>query len=274
LIPLFGTVTYLVWQELKRNLRPVRGLLFVGLGLAMAYHSVSHPWRYASQESTQWRLQGSLTFYGDDLYWLFPLIAGVTGSSLAEDRRQGFTVMVLAKGVPRRRYLLAKILGAAASSGLLMLLILLGFYGIVAALWPHGRTENAVPASIWWVPGPMPELYAASPLAHDLLVALTFLEASAALPLVSVLAGTLVANEYIAIAAPTLFLILCEVASGSFYSLRRSLDPMLYVHFLCNDYLQVIPYALHPYAVHAYWLCFGALFAGLCYWSFVKRELA
>jgi hypothetical protein len=91
---------------------------------------------------------------------------------------------------------------------------------------------------------------------------------------VSVLAGTLVANEYGAIVAPTLFLILCEVASGGINGPLEPLNPTLYVQDLHNGYLDVIPYALHPYAVHLYWLCFVALFAGLCYWSFVKRELA
>jgi hypothetical protein len=52
------------------------------------------------------------------------------------------------------------------------------------------------------------------------------------------------------------------------------LSPMLYVERLAEVYVQVIPHALQPYAVHAYWLCFGSLFAGFCYWSFVKRELA
>jgi ABC-type transport system involved in multi-copper enzyme maturation permease subunit len=265
LITWFGTVGYLVWQELKRNLSPVRVILLLGLGLAIAYYIVGGP----SQGNPSYQLQGSLTRHGHQLAWLLPLIAGATGSSLAEDRRRGFTIMVLAKGVPRGRYLLAKVLGAAASSGLFTLLTLIGFYGIVAALWPHGRSEY--PAVVTWAAGPMPTLYAASPLAHDLLVALIYLEASAALPLVSVLAGSLVANEYIAIVAPALFLILCGVALGG---ARELLDPMLYVERIEIDYLQRVPRALHPYAVHLYWLCFVALFTGLCHWSFVKRELA
>ena len=268
-----GTVTYLVWQELKRNLSPVRVVLLLSLGLAMVYHIVGGP----SQGHPAYQLQGSLTYYGYRLYPFFPLLAGVTGSSLAEDRRRGFAVMVLAKGVPRRHYLLAKILGSAASSGLFMLLTLLGFYGLVAAFWPHGRCEYQPPAYVWWIPGPMPKLYATSPLAHDLLVALTFLEAAAALPLVSVLVGALVANEYVAIVAPALFLILCEVAvlnSGPLEGPLQMLNPMLYIHGLDDLYLLVIPYALQPYAVHLYWLYFGCLFTGLCYWSFVKRELA
>lgn len=248
---------YLVGQDLKRNLRLWRALPLLGLGLLVGYNKISYVWQPPQQ------LQGFLTFNGHSLGRLLPLIAGVMGASLAEDRRRGFAAMVLAKGVPRSQYLLAKILGATVSSALITLLIVVGWFGITAALLPWGQ---------WWMPhsGPHPALFFSSPLANDILAALFFMEASAALSLVSVLAGTLVTNEYIAIVSPALFVALCWVLGTESLEL---LQPLLYLEDLTDRYIYVMPSVIQPYAPIAYWLYFSANFAGLAHWVFMKRDL-
>jgi ABC-type Na+ efflux pump permease subunit len=188
-------------------------------------------------------------------------VAGATGSSLAQDRRSGFTLTFLSRGLSRGRYLAAKLLGASASGALLTLMTLLCFYGMVAILWPHGR----VTAMQGY--GPSPELFRENPLASDLLVASMHLTAAAALPLVGVLAGLIVANEYVAMAAPLLFAILATIV---FREVWEPLSPELYLSLTHKDFL---PPGLYIWGPYLYWLGLSALITVLCAWLFHKREL-
>jgi ABC-type transport system involved in multi-copper enzyme maturation permease subunit len=258
---LFGVAAYLIWHELKRNLRPVRVIPLLGLGMVMSYLEVSPNW-----QADEAQVQGALTLHGHWLFWVIPLVAGAMGSSLAEDRRRGFSLTVLTKGVSRGQYLLSKILGAAASGGLTTLAEISGFYLMVGIMWPAGRATWEGNESN---PGPVPTLYRLDPLSHDLLVALMSIAASAALPLVGVLAGTLVINEYIAMVAPPLFVILGTVVFGS---ALKPLSPTVYLN-VWGDYTGTIPEGLRPYAAFLYWLSLGALTAALCKWIFAKKEL-
>lgn len=258
---LFASLVYLVRHEVKRNLRPVRVSPLLGLGMLLGLLRVRGSW---ASDMTQ--LQGSLTLHGSWFFWVIPLVAGAMGSSLAEDRRRGVTLTVLAKGVPRSRYVLAKVLGAAASGSLTTLMQLIGFYLMVSVLWPAGRATWEGDA---FNPGPVPILYRADPFTHDLLVAFMCIVASAALPLVGVLAGTLVVNEYIAMIAPLLFMILGTVV---FSSALQPLSPNVYLN-IWSGYAVTIPEGLRPYAAPVYWLSFGVFTAILCQWIFAKREL-
>jgi hypothetical protein len=203
-------------------------------------------------------------------WWLsdvIPLVAGAAGSSLAEDQRRGHTLTVLARGVSRGRYLLAKVLGAAASGAVITLAVIGGFYVMVAILWPAGSAtwHGDGPG-----PAPMPALHREAHPTHDLLVASISVVASAVLPLAGVLAGVLAINEYLAMAAPSLFVILGAVVLGNVFA---PLSPYVYLS-LQGAYAWRDPERLLPYAPFLYWLSFSALTAVLCRWIFAKKELA
>jgi hypothetical protein len=248
-------VAYLVRQELKRSLRPVRVVPVLLLAMVLACRKLPPPWHLDIAQ-----VQGALTLHGFWLTIVIPIVAAVSGSSLAQDRGSGVTLMFLSRGLSRERYVLSKLLGASASGALLLLLVLLGFYGMVGVLWPFGRATHVHGA------GPLPVLFQENPLASDLVVASMHITAAAALPLVGVLAGMVVANEFVAMAAPPVFAILSTII---FRQLWEGLSPELY---LSLSHPEIFPSELHLWAPYLYWFGFSALITVLCVWLFHKRE--
>lgn len=253
-------VAHLFRHEIKRNLHPVRVLPLLGLALVLSYREVGGP-----VQANRAQLQGALTLHDFWLTLVIPLVAAATGASLAEDRKKGLTLTVLSKGVSRGQYLLSKLLGAAASGGAITVAVIFAFYVMVAILWPPGRVTWVGSASS---PGPLPALYHQDPLAHDMLRASMHVVSSAALSLVGVLAGTLVANEYVAMASPPVFTILATVI---FREIFEPLSPEVYLTF---SYTGLVPDGLRPYAALFYWLGLATITATLCRWIFVRKELA
>jgi hypothetical protein len=258
-----GAVTYLAWREIKSNLRWMRVAPLVFLAMVACFLVVRKPW-----DSSMTHLQGTLSLFGK--FWLpnmIPLVAAAMGSSLAADRHRGMTIAILARGVSRHQYLASKALGAMVSSGLVVLVEIIGFYLMAGVKWPTG--------TVTWegtdrYPGPVPVLFAAAPLANDLLAAWMSIAAAATLSLIGVLAGTLVTNEYVAMAAPPLLVIM-----GALF-LRGPLEvlsPLAYLD-VWSAYASMVPVGLHPYAAFLYWLGLGVLVTGLSWSIFARRELS
>jgi hypothetical protein len=256
-------VEYLTWHEIKRNLRPARAGALLAVAMLVGHEEISHPIGV-----DQAQLQGALMLHGEWIWAIIALSSGWMGSSLAEERALGLTSMFFAKGVSRRQYLWSKMLGAAASGAVLTFAVILGFYLQVALRWPWGRI-------VWKVsegsPGPVPPLFAVSPLLHDLLLAAMLITFAAAWPLLGVLAGTLTANRYVAMAVPVVVATVSSIVVD-FDSGAQTLNPCIYFG-LGSFYTEYIPASLRPYAPFVYWTCFALLIGGLSRWFFERREL-
>jgi hypothetical protein len=256
-------IRYLTWHEIKRNLRPSRGGALLAFSMIACYDAIARP---IAEEQAQ--VQGALTFHGEWLWLMSAFSSGWMGSSLADERARGIAATFFAKGVSRRQYLWSKMLGAAASGALLTFAAIVGFYLQVGLRWPWGRI-------VWEVsdgsPGPVSSLYAVSPLLHDLLLATMRITSAAAWPLLSVLAGTLTENRYVAMAAPAVAAVVC-LLTADFGSWAQISNPAIYFD-LTSFYTKRIPASLCPYAPFIYWACFALLVGGLSRWFFEKREL-
>jgi hypothetical protein len=230
-----------------------------GLAMLLAYREVGQAWN-----SSMPHLWGALTRHD---FWLQPvvvLVAAVMGSALAEDRRCGFTLTVVARGGSRRRYLAAKLLGASASSALMTLFILLGFFAMVALQSPAERSAWELHA---WPRALVPELARDHPVLHDLLIASAKMLASAALSTIGVAAGLLVANEYMAMAAvPVVFAALTLALHDTW----RGLSPFVYLE-LERSYSGSAR-DLTPPAIFLYWAGFSALMILLCRWLLARKR--
>lgn len=253
-------VTHLVWHDVKQNLKPLRVLPLLVLAMYLAYRDVRGPFqqRFAY-------LPGALSRH---TYWIshiIPLAAGLMGASVARERRQGITLTVLAHGVFRGQYLSARVLGAAISAALFTLLAVGGFY-VVAAIawlperdtWPNYLWSNTY-ARYWF---PVDNL-----IVHDILCVLALMAASAALSLVGVFIGIVVANEYVAMASPLLFLILSAVL------MRDRADVLNPEEYVTVYYFRVIPRNIVLYAPFLYWGGFSLLMVALCKRMLAKKEL-
>jgi hypothetical protein len=252
----------LVFHEVRRTLRPGLVLALVGFCMVLIYERVGEPWMAAYAQ-----VQGALSVHASWLMIAVPVLAGAVGASLARERHEGVTLLLLARGVSRRRYLLAKTLGAAASGALLMSAAIVAFYVIVGILWPAGEVTFGRNASTI---GPVPALYAAYPLANDLVLAGMNVVATAAWSLLGVLTGTLTANRYVAMAVPLVFFVVILVLE-SFWS-KTLWMPSTYL-YLADYYQYAVPAAYQPYAAFVYWLGFGAAVAALSRWLFLRSEL-
>ncbi len=253
-------VKHLVWHDVKQNLRPVKVLLFLALAMYLAYKEVGGP-----GASDYAYVQGALTNYNWWTFTLIPLAAGLMGASLAAERRGGVTLTILSRGVTRGQYVVSKLLGAAASSALIIALMIAGFYVLVASMWPLGRC-TAVGNE--WDPGPYQVLYLQNPLAHDMLVASMLITAGAALSLIGVLAGLVVANEYVAMAAPPIFTILFTVLMRN---VTDALNPESYIGLWYAGY---VPPSLVLYAPYYYWSTFSLIIAMICQRILARKEIA
>jgi ABC-type transport system involved in multi-copper enzyme maturation permease subunit len=256
-------VARLAWQDVKNNLRPIRALPLLLLALLRAYSEVAGP-----MDHRVTHVQGALTLHNWWLFFTIPLLAGAMGGALAAERRAGITLSLLAKGVGRRDYVKSKLLGAASSSAIMTTISIFGFYAIVLILWPHDRVSypgNDVS------PGPLHQLYLENPLAHDMVCVPMFIAAAAALPLISVLAGLIVANEYVAIVATPIFVILSKVIVGQFTDL---LNPEQYLNLGYYFYWGPHVRWLIPFAPFLYWGTFAFIITAICQRIFAKKEIA
>lgn len=263
-------MTNLIWQDVKSNLRPIRAVTMWTVAVLLAYRDVKYhdgSNTYPSQEFLYYA-EGALS---RNHYWLLmviPLFAGLMGSALAAERRTGVALGILAKGVERRRYLVGKLMGAAASAALITLAAILGFFAIVFTTWTPGRAK--VIDSIW-LAGPVEALFAYSPFMHDLLVALMAIAAAAGLAVVGVLVGALVANEYVAMAATPIFTIIAIVMTRA---ICKPLNPERYILLDYDFYFKWIPGWLIPFAPFLYWGTFAMIIYFVCQRIFAKKEIA
>lgn len=255
-------VISLVRHELKRNLRPVVVLPVLGFFVILIYDEIHDPWVAGMAQ-----VQGALTLHRDALFFPVIFVAGVVGSSLADEQRRGIALMSLSRGVTRSRYVLAKALGAAASGALLTAAGIACFYVLVAIRWPWGRVDVELHAPL---AGPVPALFRWSPLANDLLGASMIVAEGAALSTVAVLASTLTSNRYLVMATPLLL-----VLAGAVLNEEGVWAPGLPIIYLTlsGTYVHAIPAALQPFAAFLYWAVFAVIFTAAARWIFARREL-
>jgi hypothetical protein len=162
-----------------------------------------------------------------------------------------------------------------------MLLGCLIFLGVATATLPTGRppfsdgigvdaagNQVIIPASTFY-PGPVPYLFSYSPVLNDGLSILMVMLGAAALASTGLLVGVLIANEYLAAAAP-FFLVLV----GLFVLFNRAdvLSPYTYLDVWIR-YRSELPQGVLSYAIFIYWLVFSALVVGLADTLFVCHEL-
>ncbi len=261
-------VAHLFWQDVTHNLRPIRALPVLAVAICLAYQKVGRHYEIGDTQDFLYFAEGALSHNHHWLQGPVPLFAGIMGAALAAERRAGVTLGILAKGVQRRQYVLAKMLGAAASSALLTSAAILVFFAIVFTAWIPGRAPPVEPI---WFPTPVQALFAYSPFAHDLLVAAMLVTAAAALSLVGVLAGLIVANEYIAMAAVPIFAI---VASVVLNDLSDLLSPQEYLALGYENYWGPHFRWLIPFAPFLYWGVFSVIIVLICQRIIAKKELA
>jgi hypothetical protein len=253
----------LVRHEIQRHLRPAVLLPLVGFFVIFACEALKGAW---GPDFAQ--LQDALVLHGDGLPFAVTLAAGFSGSTLADERRRGVTLTTLAQGMSRSRYALGKALGAAASGALVTAAGMAGFYLILGIFWPWGRVH------LTWDCGPLPWLFAKSPLANDVVAAAMTVAFGAAMPAVAVLVSTLTANRYIAMAAPLLVLVCSILLKETILQgpVVMSVLPTTYL-VVWGEYEHKIPAALLPYAAFLYWLAFWVLLTALARWIFSRKEL-
>lgn len=257
-----GAVVYLAWQEFKANLRPARVVLLFSLAMASCFMVVRQPW-----EDSMAHLQGALSLFASSwLPYMIPIAAAAMSGSVAAERQRGVTLSILARGVSRSEYLGAKMLGASASGALLVLAEIVGFYVMVGIQWPLDAVSYE---GTDFYPGPVPALFARSPLANDLLSAAMSIMAVVGLCLVGVAASTIIAHEYLAMTVPPLLVILGALL------LRGVLQPLSPDGYLnvWSGYAGAMPPGLRAYAPFGYWLIVSTLAIGLGLRRFTKAEL-
>lgn len=251
-------IAHLARHEFRRTCRPGPLLLMLAPMVVFSLLSLRHPWH------PRFHVLGSLALIGASWFpQAIPLVAGLAGSSLAGDIRRGVVLTVLARGLSRGQYLLAKGMAAAASSSLVALAGMGIFY---LAAWVKLPPGNSTFAS---GPGPVPALFQQSPLANDLLAAAMGMTGAAALSLLGLLAGAVVANEYVAMMTPLLVVLFGVFALDE---VAPYLNPYLYLH-VADSYEWRVAESLLPYAAFVYWLVFGACMGALARWIFARREL-
>lgn len=199
---------------------------------------------------------------------LTPLLAGViSAGSLAEDRRRGYHLLILQRGVTRMQYLLAKAVATFAAAALAGLLVGAGMLAAAALLLQPGRfpwVQGAPPLY-----GPLPSLLASRPVLHDLLTIAMIAVGAGGLASLGIALGALIPNEYIIIGAPFL------VVLGSAFVVPRAsaaLSPYTYVD-IKTTYPLALPVGVLPYAAFVYWLGVAALSWCLAYLLFTRREV-
>ena len=162
--------------------------------------------------------------------------AVVMAGSLAEDRRTGYTRLVLARGYSRRAYALGKALAVALSTGLVTCLGLVAF---MALAWFR------LPPDAWMMPAARDYLY---PLA---LLSLT----GSGLVLAGFLSGAFSKNAYVASAVPIILLV-----AAAYWMKHSPLSPTVYLDSW-HDLVRPRPFVPTVRFAVLYWVCFGTLMA-------------
>lgn len=201
-------------------------------------------------------LFGAFSYYGAVTYWFAgPLVAGVVASgSLAADRALRYPSLVLVRGLSRPWYLLAKATAMAVAAGLANFVSCVLVFAAASFFYPWG------PLELSGAFGPFPKLFAGQPLVHDLLMAGLLSLAAASLALRGLVAGAVVANEYVSAAIPFVLVL------GSAFVLEGKMaliSPYTYLD-LVGTYPSQLPPVSWPLAAPVYWLAFGvaAIVAG------------
>lgn len=248
----------LISIETRRLVARGRFLLVVGVAAAFGVFNLldSEPLRFAGSFSAA----GGLAFQG-----VAPLIAGVVSAgALAEDRSRGFPHLLMSRGLSRNRYLAAKAAAMALAAGAATLAACALILVAAAVLVPGGETGAESPT------GPIPALFASQPLLNDV-VAIGFLVvATAGLATSGVVVGTLVPNEYLAVAAPFVVTIAALfLLSGS----SALVSPFTYLE-LDREYVKVLPDSLLAVGNPIYWACFALTCVGTGAAAAAWRELS
>lgn len=171
------------------------------------------------------------------------LLAG----SLAEDRRTGYTRLVLARGYSRRAYALAKALAVALSTGLVTAL---GLAAFLAVAWVR------LPLDAWMMPAARDFLYPPA------LLSLT----ASGLALTGVLSGAFSKNVYVASAVPLIILV-----ASAFLMRNSPLSPAVHLD-AWRDLVRPRPFVPAVHLAALYWLAFGTLTAAASVEAFARIE--
>ncbi|NOK59778.1 MAG: hypothetical protein GFH27_549285n302 [Chloroflexi bacterium AL-W] len=221
-------------------------------------------------DNRELRLGGVLSLTGSPLIaLLIPITSGIVSSgSLAQDRRCGYTILVLARGISRQQYLVIKIFTTIIVSALATLFGILGFLLISSCIVPWGNTIVAPPQDGRWLPGPVPQLFSRNPLLNDLLCLAMLTVATSVLSLLGLFISTIVNNEYIAMVTPF------TLTVGSVYLLRGSFEivsPYSYLE-VWNMYRNMVPLDMLFYAAFVYWFVVACVFCIGSLLIFIWRE--
>jgi len=253
-------LAHLFWHDVKQNLRAIRILPLLGLTMYLAYRDMGHEVerRYAD-------IPGALSRYRFFFFTVLPLLAGLMGASLADERRKGITLTILARGVSRSQYLRSKMLAAVVSAAFFILIAIGIFYAIIIVVWLPNRETWGNHSYSTFNPFFLP---VENLVVHDIIVALMLMLAPAALCLVGVLAGLVVANEYVAMVSPPIFTILLAVLMPH---ISEVLNPERYLLLL---YAHGVPQWLIPFVPFLYWSGFSLIIVIVCRRIIAKKEIA
>lgn len=229
--------------------------------------------------------QGALSVHASQ--WLAltaPLVAGlVAAGSLAADRRRGYVQMVLARGVSRWNYMLAKG-GAMAMSaafavflgGLIFMLLARGLLlpdrpPLEQRLLIKDEQGNQIIAPTYsYIPSPYPTLFEHNPVLGDLASLAIVALGAAALALTGLIVGALVSSEYIALVVPFAVVVLGLL----FFTIYAdAISPYTYME-VWNRYPNRMLPGTPPFIPFVYWLVFGALAVGVGGTLFTRREVS
>lgn len=269
----------LIWLETRRLITQYRFAVMLVVMLGLSIYQV-----YSERSFTDGgaRFEGAIAMAASDwLPFTTPLVVGVVAAgSFAEDRRRGYVPLVLARGFSRRQYIVAKGTAMALTSALAMLLGCLIFLVVAAVGLLPGRTsfesfqridpsgQPLLPVATFY-PGPIPSLFGYSPILNDMLSIGLVMLAAAALAMVGLLTGAIVANEYIAAATP-FFLVL--ITMFAFVGWADALSLYTYLD-MWIQYRNRMPRNTLPYAILIYWPLFGFFIFSIADMLFTRREL-
>lgn len=186
------------------------------------------------------------------LAWIIGLVPGVIGAgALVLDRQQRIGPLIVSRGVPVGRYIVARAVSMFLSSAAGAAAV--GLIGLLAGavLLPHrpARAANAV--------GPLPELFVSLPFANDLAYILLLAMGCGGLACMGLVVGQIVGSPHLTAATPfaavlaSLFLL-----EGAW----RVVSPFTYLE-LASEYPQVYASAtLQLMAGPVYWAVITVIF--------------
>lgn len=224
--------------------------------------------------SAELRLGGSLALGVPLLLSLmWSVVSGVAvGSSMAEDRRSGYAMAVMARGLTGYEYILGKALAMAAVPALIALFCNFIFYALLAIKLPWGFSvvHTAARDSPHWLdplPGPSPYLFLQNPYLNDLLGIGIITLGAAAMGLTGVLVGLLTVSEPLAVATPAFLFVATAYLPRSlqFLSVNNYLDPWF-------RYRIIIPPSAWLYAGILYFILWGLFMVGAGLLLYHRKE--